>query len=72
MEQTNLHAVLPRDRAMYSPAAVERIITFSVQARQCIGIPLILRIYPLVDCRDSTCPAKSMSVSQVVIAAGPS
>ena len=31
---TNLHAVLPLERAIYSPAAVEVMIIFSVHPRQ--------------------------------------
>ena len=64
---TCLHAWLPRLRAIYSPDAVDVMMSFSVWARQWNIVPFRYRVYALVLCRVSGWPARSISVRQVSV-----
>ena len=55
-------AACPRDNAIYSPAAVEDIISRSVRPCQWMSAPFRYNRRPLVDCRVSCWPARSISV----------
>jgi len=57
-----LPAACPLDSAIYSPAAVEEMISRSVRPCQWMRAPLRYNMSPLVDCLVSCWPARSISV----------
>ncbi len=66
-----LHAWLPLLSAIYSLDAVALIMSFSVCALQWNNAPFRYRIYALVLCLVSGCPARSISVGKLRLAVLP-